>query len=348
MIKVSVIVPVYNTEPYLYACVQSLVRQTLKDIEIILVDDGSSDNSPSLCDEYAKSDSRIKVIHKKNGGPSHARNEGLDAASGEYTTFCDSDDYIALNAYEVCYNLAKQANADEVRFLMRRFSGEADIKKASVSEKHTIADTMIDRLNPLLANMAPLLSEGNPMVKSDASQCTGIYRTAIIKKKNLRFSSEKEFVSEDFFFNIDFGIACKTIVFTENSFYNYRHNPQSISMAFNPKRHTQNLVIFPKLLAAKLERINYPAADTFASGHMFSALFAFIKHIFKSNLPLKEKKAIYRNLPFNVLKNVYANYPVSVLPAAKRIRFQIVVSENFWLCLLFEKAKNLLLKLHRD
>lgn len=348
MIKVSVIVPVYNAEPYLYACVQSLVRQTLKDIEIILVDDGSSDNSPSLCDEYAKSDSRIKVIHKKNGGISSARNEGMAVASGEYAAFCDSDDYLALNAYEVCYQMAKKTDADEVRFLMRRFSENPVLTEDKTSDNYFLAQSTTDKLNPMLNNMAPLLNKNSHVAKSDASQCTAIYRMSLIKEQNLKCLSEKKYISEDFFFNIEFAMACRTIVFTENVFYNYRHNSQSISMTFNPQRDIRNMTEVSDLIGKALKKYGYPNAEVFASGHMFGALFAAIKNIFKSNLPLKEKKAVYRNLPFNVLKNVYANYPASVLPAAKRIRFQIVVSENFWLCLLFEKAKNLLLKIHRD
>ena len=92
--KISIIVPIYNVEKYLERCVDSLVNQTYENIEIILVDDGSPDYCPQLCDEYAKKDSRIVVIHKKNGGLSDARNYGLCKASGEYILYVDSDDYI--------------------------------------------------------------------------------------------------------------------------------------------------------------------------------------------------------------------------------------------------------------
>ena len=98
--KISIIVPVYNVETYLQCCVDSLLHQTLKEIEIILVDDGSPDNSPAMCDEFAKHDDRVKVIHKKNEGQGYARNSGLEIAAGEYIAFVDSDDYVELNAYE--------------------------------------------------------------------------------------------------------------------------------------------------------------------------------------------------------------------------------------------------------
>jgi len=91
---ISVIVPVYIVEPYLDRCVQSIVNQTYKNLEIILVDDGSPDNSPAMCDAWAEKDSRIRVIHKENGGVSSARNAGLDMATGSYITFVDADDWL--------------------------------------------------------------------------------------------------------------------------------------------------------------------------------------------------------------------------------------------------------------
>ena len=112
MAKVSVIVPVYNVEDYLRECLDSLINQTLEDIQIILVDDGSKDNSGIICDEYAKKDSRISVIHKENGGQSSARNAGLEIASGEYVLFVDSDDYIVENALEVLFGNAYEYDVD--------------------------------------------------------------------------------------------------------------------------------------------------------------------------------------------------------------------------------------------
>ena len=106
--KISVIVPVYKVESYLEQCISSIIKQTYKNLEIILVNDGSPDNCGKLCDIYAKKDSRIKVIHKKNGGLSDARNVALDIATGDYIGFVDSDDWININMYEVLINEAKK------------------------------------------------------------------------------------------------------------------------------------------------------------------------------------------------------------------------------------------------
>ena len=112
--NVSVIVPIYKVEKYLDRCVNSIINQTYKNLEIILIDDGSPDNCPKMCEDWAKKDNRIIVIHKQNGGLSDARNFGLDVAIGEYVTFVDSDDLISPTFIEKLVNLSKEHNAEIV------------------------------------------------------------------------------------------------------------------------------------------------------------------------------------------------------------------------------------------
>ena len=114
MPTISVIVPVYKAEAYLHRCVDSILNQTFPDLELILVDDGSPDNCGAICDEYARKDSRVKVIHKENGGASTARNMGLDVAKGEYIGFVDADDHIHPQMYELLYHYAKKDGSDIV------------------------------------------------------------------------------------------------------------------------------------------------------------------------------------------------------------------------------------------
>lgn len=109
---ISVVVPIYNVEKYIEKCIDSIINQTYTNLEIILVDDGSPDKCGKICDEYAKRDKRIKVIHKENGGVSSARNIGLDNLNGEYVTFIDADDYISNNYCEELLNALKTENAD--------------------------------------------------------------------------------------------------------------------------------------------------------------------------------------------------------------------------------------------
>ena len=110
--KISVIVPVYNVEDFLPQCIESIINQTYRELEVILVDDGSPDNCPAICDNYASIDSRLKVVHKMNGGLSSARNAGLDVATGSFVSFIDSDDWLEPNMYEVLVNNMRQNDAD--------------------------------------------------------------------------------------------------------------------------------------------------------------------------------------------------------------------------------------------
>ncbi|NHC43501.1 glycosyltransferase [Bacillus sp. MM2020_1] len=109
---ISIIVPVYNTEPFLKKCLDSILSQTFKDFELIIINDGSTDKSGSICDEFALKDKRVKVIHKENGGLSSARNTGIRIAEGEFLGFVDSDDYLEKEMYKVLYTLCKKTNSD--------------------------------------------------------------------------------------------------------------------------------------------------------------------------------------------------------------------------------------------
>lgn len=128
MPKVSIIVPIYNVEKYLDRCMSSLLNQTLKDIEIIMVDDESPDNCPQLCDEYARKDERVKVIHKKNGGLGLARNSGLEIATGEYVAFVDSDDFVDINMYQELYSTADSYDSDIVYCGFYEYKNESNVK----------------------------------------------------------------------------------------------------------------------------------------------------------------------------------------------------------------------------
>ena len=122
MCRISIIVPVYNVETYLRECLDSLIHQTYKNIEIILINDGSTDNSGKICDEYGRNDTRIKVFHIKNSGPSVARNYGLTKVTGEYIMFVDADDWIESREVEICYNTIRNEDCDVILFNLCKFN----------------------------------------------------------------------------------------------------------------------------------------------------------------------------------------------------------------------------------
>ena len=145
----SVIVPIYNVEDYLNRCVDSIINQTYKNLEIILVDDGSPDNCPQMCDDYAKKDSRIRVVHKENGGLSDARNAGMKVATGEYVSFIDSDDYISLDFYETLFQTMVDNDSDIVECSVVKFYENEKFDEYSDDLKVTNYET-VDALDGLI------------------------------------------------------------------------------------------------------------------------------------------------------------------------------------------------------
>ena len=147
--KISIIVPIYNVEKYLNRCIESLIFQTYKNIQIILIDDGSIDKSGKICDEYKKKDSRIKVIHKKNSGVSNARNIALSQVDGKYLTFVDADDYVSKNYIKELYGLCKTYNCDiGIIGVLENF--EENNKKVPSGQNIQTTLKNIDALNELL------------------------------------------------------------------------------------------------------------------------------------------------------------------------------------------------------
>lgn len=203
MAKVSVIVPVYNTEKHLHRCVDSLIKQTLSDIEIILVDDGSTDKSGIICDDYAAQDARVHVIHQQNGGVSSARNTGLAAASGEFIGFVDSDDWVELEMYESLYNAMENTDIVLCDALTVYDTGK------------TVKDTI-----PLLeksCQLTPQTISSEVLMQIAGSACRCLYRASNIK--TLAFPMGLK-LSEDRVFNLYAMGTARTIRYEKKAYYN--------------------------------------------------------------------------------------------------------------------------------
>ena len=214
---ISIIVPVYNVEKYLNKCIDSIINQTYKNLEIILVDDGSLDNSGKICNEYAEKDSRIKVIHKENGGVSSARNKGLEIANGEWVAFVDSDDWIENNFCEVLLNNAIEYKVDIVL---------CGYNRVSLSNIDKIRNTK--KIIELNANEY-LINVLNPQTGF------GFCHMKLYKRKNIRNIKFKEglLVGEDALFNEQVSKKIKKAIFVEESLYNYRINNNSVVRKFD-------------------------------------------------------------------------------------------------------------------
>jgi glycosyltransferase involved in cell wall biosynthesis len=212
--KISVIVPVYNVEPYLCRCLDSLVNQTLRDIEIICINDSSPDGSLSILKKYAKKDNRIKIIDfKKNQGVSIARNSGMKAAKGEYIGFCDPDDYVDLNFYEKLYNLAKNKNADITKAVLKTMEIGTNIER-------------IENINKrILKHKGYFTSQFT----------TAIYKKEMLKKCKIKFPFGK-ITGQDLCFSTHAVIAAKSVYVLNNVFYHYIRRDSSSSGTFNSQK----------------------------------------------------------------------------------------------------------------
>lgn len=238
---VSIIVPIYNTEPYLVQCVDSLLHQTMENIEIILVDDASPDNAPGICDAYAKRDARIKVIHQTNRGLGLSRNSGLAIATGEYVGFVDSDDCVAPNMYQVLYDNAEQHHADISYCGLQRFTGEEQIVAPDVVQYPVKQWQGDGQIRQYLLDCVGQQPDCRADKLYGLSVCVGIFSRDRLEAMHARFVSEREFISEDMIFDIDVIPRCNVIVHQDAPLYYYRHNPHSLTTTYKRDRFAQNV-----------------------------------------------------------------------------------------------------------
>ena len=215
---VSIIVPVYNVNEYIDACIASIVHQTYSDFEIIIVNDGSTDGSGNLCDQWASRDRRIKVLHKPNGGLSDARNVGLYHATGKYICFVDGDDSIEPHLLETVLPHMEQG-ADLVRF---RYEFQGTSQKATFP---TVPDTFHFRSQK---DICQFLLQYYLTYKINYEIWSGIYRADIIRSHTIRFVDNKRIFSEDICFFLYYIVHCTTVKVLHQKLYHYTIRDNSI------------------------------------------------------------------------------------------------------------------------
>jgi len=251
MTKVSIVVPVYNGEQFLKEAVQSIRTQTMQDIEIILVNDQSKDNSGRICDELAKEDERIQVIHfEENQGICAARNAGIKMASSKYVAFCDNDDFFLEDLIKDNYLLAEEYEADMVKFGRRLIDVDADdeilreketpLKELAVYDEKSKYNSYFDiKSKGLLMNV-----------------WNGLYKLSVIKEEDIWFNEFMRFGSEDADFSYRYFMASKTIVVNPVSYYvHYRRDESSTSRKFNKNK------LESMMLAAESEALIFEEID---------------------------------------------------------------------------------------
>lgn len=248
--KVTVVIPVYNTKKYLEQCVLSVTGQSFRDIEVLLVDDGSTDGSAELCDSLAKKDERVRVIHKENGGAATARNLGIDEANGEYVMFLDSDDWLDTDAVELLVKHADENTLDVVRFnYVREFEGRQLVKRNTfLFEKVYSEGECLEVCRQILGLTGKELAHPEN-VNFLASCGFNLYRRSLLIDLGVRFLPIQEIGSfVDGLFNFSVFLHVKRFEFIDRPFYHYRKTNEGAATAGYRKNYlNRQLVLFEKL-----------------------------------------------------------------------------------------------------
>lgn len=289
---ISVIVPIYNVEKYLARCVDSIVNQTYKNLEIILVDDGSPDRCPQMCDDYAKKDSRIKVVHKKNGGLSDARNAGIAVATGEYISFIDSDDYVSDDFFECLLNVMNKENSDIAECSVVKFY--------EVNRFDEFSDDLSVKTYDTQDAMSALIAE-NPFHQHVWNK---LYKTELVK--DIPYAVGK--LNEDEFWTYQvFGRANKVSKLNKTMYYYFQRNSSIMGVGYNIRRLD---ALEGKANRQKYIENNFPDLSTQAKIDLYgSCMFAY-QSVLKFMSGADKKKALelirkYRkmyNLSFDEIK----------------------------------------------
>lgn len=344
MNKISVIIPVYNVEKYIEKSISSVINQTLKDIEIIVVNDGTKDKSVDIVKNITKGDSRVKVIEKENGGLSSARNKGLEYATGEYIYFLDSDDYIELNMFEQVYNTAKKYDCDFVRF---GYCRENNVKNTKDNIVEPLLPGEYDReriIEKILNPMIGVLPNETRDSFINMSACFNLYKSEIIKKYNINFLSEREFVSEDYIFNIEFFKHANKGFVMKEVFYHYVKNEKSLTSSYKANRF-ENTIKLHRYLSEMLKN------NDFCQDYQLRLDRAFINRtrecvkyeLMRDDIVFFEKHKNVKNIVNNdIVVKTINGYPIKDMTFEYKMIFTLIKWRfSAILCLIYVLTGNL-------
>lgn len=286
---ISVIVPVYNVEKYLNRCINSILDQTFKQIEIILVNDGSTDNSPIICDEYCNRYENIKVIHKENNRVAAARNDGIKIATGKYISLVDSDDWIEPNMLEEMYNKAEEFQTNITM---------CDLKKVGIESEYTVSQSIREgyyNRNMIETELFPcLIMFENIEFPPTISNCTCLFRREFLIENDL-FYDEDIHYCEDSIFGSEAMYNANGFYYMKNKyFYNYFYNPNSTTSTCNMKKWDSYLIINQRL-KEYFEDSKFDFSRQIKINMLYFTL-NFLGEIGKSNLDYKEKRKLCKKL----------------------------------------------------
>ncbi len=274
---ISVIIPIYNVEEYLRECIDSVLNQTYQNFEIILVDDGSTDSSGTICDEYVDKDDRVSVVHQKNAGPSKTRNTGLENATGKYIYFLDSDDYIEKNALELLINTAESNDADLVFFDALSFADDG----SEVKQGYFVNGTYESKSG------YEMLTELHNNKDYHCSVVLLFINRTLLNSNNIRFL-ESAYCSEDMLFTYKVFCSSKKAAQCKHTLYHRRYRSLSIVTSKKSQRHFRSCRdVYEEIrdFSQKIHKTGDYMATEYTVRCAFNALDTY-KKISKSNQKL--------------------------------------------------------------
>lgn len=321
--KVSIVIPVFNVQKYLHRCIDSLRNQTLYDIEIILVNDGSTDDSGRICDEYMELDSRVKVIHKKNAGLGYARNSGLEIATGQFIGFVDSDDFVSPEMYETLYIKAIQYQS-EIVACSYFLQGEDYCLSKSNFERDIILE------DDLISEFCLDIVSGAPTEKKEklypVSVWVGIFSNHLIKSNKIVFDSERDIVSEDIPFRIRTALLAKKIVIIPNTLYYYCQNESSLSKTFLIEKFLRFIKL--KILLEQL-LININGYQNRTNRFFIDYTRGYLLQNVEFNNKKEAITIIQQVCENEIWSNIYREFPFKKSPVfSKRIVYYLTVTNR--------------------
>ena len=336
---VTVVVPIYNVEPYLNRCIDSIVGQTYRNLDILLIDDGSPDNCPRMCDEWAQKDSRIRVIHKANAGLGMARNTGIEHALGKYICFFDSDDYIAPGTIEAACAAAEENRADIVVYGSAMVDENKAVLNTKIPQGHIYqGDEVVQKFLPALMGEDPDTGY-DPHIPFSAWSC--LYSMEVIRQAQWRFVSEREIVSEDIYSLMELYQHIRKVVVLEKCFYYYCRNGASLTQSYRADRYARNRHFYLKCLEL-CQRCGYPkeierrCKEPFLS-NVIGVLKQEIAHYPSPRDAVKHLREIVDD---DVLQKVTLEKKSDKTNLKKALLYWSIRHRYYWICYAFLKARN--------
>lgn len=287
---VSIVISIYNVEKYLDRCIKSVVQQTYRNLEIILVDDGSTDGCAKRCDEWSEEDRRIKVIHKENAGLGMARNTGIENARGKYLYFFDGDDYVSPDTIEKTVICAEQNSADIVLFGFCYVNASGKIKNSVVPSTGKQLYEGVEIQSFILPDL--IFPDLYSLEKSNLwmSACMCLFSADLIRKNGWRFVSEREYISEDVYSLLVLYHEVNRVAVVNEAYYYYCENEKSLTHTYREDRFDKIKYCYKSCLEL-CERLEYEElVKERLTLQFFSNLIGAMKSIIKADLKMVQKK----------------------------------------------------------